>query len=354
MRKILVTGGAGFVGSALALAFKAGGENVSVTALDNLRRRGSELNLPRLAAGGVAFAHGDVRSPGDLEACGPVDLVVECSAEPSVLAGYDGSPDYVLDTNLTGAVRCLEHARRHGAAMLFLSTSRVYPVARLNQISLSEGETRFEAAAEQTLPGVSPDGVTTAFPLDGARSLYGATKLCAELLIAEYADMYGLPAVVNRCGVIAGPWQMGRVDQGVAGLWAARHVYGGNLAYIGYGGAGKQVRDMLHVDDLVRLALLQSENPGRWAGEVFNAGGGPGSCASLLELTGLCREATGNSIPVGSVPETRAADVPWYVTDNAEITAATGWRPEKGVADIVGDLCRWITDHRDALAGILA
>lgn len=353
MRKILVTGGAGFVGSALALAFKAAGENVSVTALDNLHRRGSELNLPRLAAGGVSFVHGDVRSSGDLEACGPVDLVVECSAEPSVLAGYDGSPDYVLDTNLTGAVRCLEHARRHGAAMLFLSTSRVYPMARLNQIALAEGETRFEAAAEQTLPGVSPEGVTTAFPLDGARSLYGATKLCAELLIAEYADMYGLPAVVNRCGVIAGPWQMGRVDQGVAGLWAARHVYGGNLAYIGYGGAGKQVRDMLHVDDLVRLVLLQSDSLDRWAGHVFNVGGGRASSASLLELTALCREATGNARAVGSVPETRAADVPWYITDNAETTRLTGWRPEKDARAIVNDLCRWITDHRELLRGIL-
>ena len=239
MRKILVTGGAGFVGSALALAFKAGGENVSVTALDNLRRRGSELNLPRLAAGGVSFVHGDVRSPGDLEACGPVDLVVECSAEPSVLAGYDGSPDYVLDTNLTGAVRCLEHARRHGAAMVFLSTSRVYPVARLNQISLSEGETRFEAAAEQALPGVSPDGVTTAFPLDGPRSLYGATKLCAELLIAEYADMYGLPAVVNRCGVIAG--HEGRILIAALPFWDRLHqnlivraaLAGANAAVVG-------------------------------------------------------------------------------------------------------------------------
>ncbi len=354
MQKILVTGGAGFVGSALALAFKAAREDAAVTALDNLHRRGSELNLPRLAAGGVSFVHGDVRSAEDLDACGPADIVVECSAEPSVLAGRDGAPGYVVDTNLGGAVRCLEHARRHGAAMVFLSTSRVYPVARLNEIVLEEAETRFEAAAAQPLPGVSRAGISADFPLAGPRSLYGATKLCAELLIAEYADMYGMPALVNRCGVIAGPWQMGRVDQGVAALWAARHVYGGKLAYIGYGGAGKQVRDMLHVDDLVRLVLLQAASVGKWTGRVFNAGGGPGSSASLRELTGFCEEATGNRIPIGSVPETRAADVPWYVTDNAEVTAATGWRPEKGVADIVGDLCRWITDHRAALRDILA
>ena len=354
MKTILVTGGAGFVGTTLALGFKAQEADCRVIALDNLKRRGSELNLPRLRAGGVEFVHGDVRCPADLESCGPCDLLIECSAEPSVLAGYGGSPAYVTDANLIGAINCLEHARRHGSDFVFLSTSRVYPMAAINQLALVETDTRFEIAAEQPFPGVGPAGISEDFPLAGARSLYGATKLCAELLIAEYVEMYGLRAVVNRCGVIAGPWQMGRVDQGVTALWVARHVYGGALKYIGYGGTGKQVRDVLHVDDLLRLVRVEAARMDTLKGRVLNAGGGRAVSASLREMTALCEAVAGRSIEIGSDPETRAADVPVYITDNRRVTEATGWRPEKGVLEIIEDIHRWIVDNRDTLAGILA
>ena len=123
--KCLVTGGAGFVGSTLALLLQRDVAGIDVTAFDNLRRRGSELALDRLRAGGVTFRHGDVRSADDLSDAGPFDILIECSAEPSVHAGYDGSPAYVLDTNLTGAARCLDAARRYDASVVFLSTSRV-------------------------------------------------------------------------------------------------------------------------------------------------------------------------------------------------------------------------------------
>ncbi len=353
VKTILVTGGAGFVGTTLGLGFKAQESDCRVVALDNLKRRGSELNLPRLRAGGVEFVHGDVRCAADLEACGPCDLLVECSAEPSVLAGYGGSPAYVTDANLIGAINCLEHARRHGSGFLFLSTSRVYPMAALNRLALVETDTRFEIAAEQPMAGVGPEGISEDFPLAGARSLYGATKLCAELLIAEYVEMYGLRAVVNRCGVIAGPWQMGRVDQGVAALWVARHVYGGALKYIGYGGTGKQVRDLLHADDLFRLVQMETARIDELKGCVLNAGGGRTVSASLCEMTALCEAATGKHINIGSEPETRAADVPVYITDNRRVTGVTGWRPEKSPADIIEDIHRWIVDNRNILAGIL-
>src|SRR5262245_56065934 len=136
--KLLVTGGAGFVGSSLALALKLRNRDWNVAALDNLTRRGSELGVSRLLAGGVRFVHGDIRIPSDLEAAGPCDLILECSAEPSVLAGLDGSPDYVLDTNLRGTIHCLELARRRGAGFLFLSTSRVYPLPARSQLPLRQ------------------------------------------------------------------------------------------------------------------------------------------------------------------------------------------------------------------------
>jgi CDP-paratose 2-epimerase len=112
--RILVTGGAGFGGSSLALAFKRNRSSAAVVALDNLKRRGSELALERLRAGGVEFVHGDVRVSDDLAAIGPVDLLIEASAEPSVHAGYDGSPSYLIHSNLIGAVNCVLSTRVFG------------------------------------------------------------------------------------------------------------------------------------------------------------------------------------------------------------------------------------------------
>src|SRR3954471_18901931 len=176
MRTVLVTGGAGFVGSNLSIALSARHPDWSVLALDNLRRRGSELNLPRLKQADVEFVHGDVRELSDLMALDHVDAIVECSAEPSALAGAVGPTEYVVHSNLLGAYHCLELARRDGAQMIFLSTSRVYPLRHLLGIRLEEAGTRFEIAAEQELPGISPRGIGEEFPLWGPRTLYGATK----------------------------------------------------------------------------------------------------------------------------------------------------------------------------------
>lgn len=324
-----------------------------MVALDNLKRRGSELNLPRLRESGVAFQHGDVRAIGDLLAVGGVDALVECSAEPSVLAGVDDSPAYVVDSNLLGAYHCLELARRHGAQFVFLSTSRVYPVQPLSELSLVDSGTRFELAAEQPVPGASPYGIAEEFPLAGARTIYGATKLAAELLAEEYRASYGLRTVVNRCGVIAGPWQMGKVDQGVFTYWMLAHHFGRPLKYIGYGGSGKQVRDLLHVEDLVDLLDLQLSAPGEWDGGVVNVGGGRDCSLSLLEATALCAEIAGREVSVQASRETRPGDLPLYISDCRRLFARSGWRPQRSPRNILADTERWISDHEDAVRSAL-
>ncbi len=352
-RRVLVTGGAGFIGASLAIGLAGRHPDWEVLALDNLRRRGSELNLPRLREAGVSFHHGDVRDLDDLLALGEVDALVECSAEPSVMAGVGGSPDYVVQTNLIGAYNCLELARRSRAQFVFLSTSRVYPVAALGRLAYRESDTRLELEDEQPVPGASARGIAESFPLEGARTLYGATKLSAELLIAEYAAGYGLNAVIDRCGVVAGPWQMGKADQGVFTYWMLAHHFKRPLSYIGFGGTGKQVRDLLHVQDLLELVDEQLGDPARWAGATINVGGGRECSLSLCETTELCRQITGSTIEVSASAEERPGDIPIYISDCSRLHELTGWRARRGPAAILTDIHAWIAAHESALARAL-
>ena len=351
--RILITGGAGFVGAALAEGLKRTDPSSEVWALDNLRRRGSELNVASFRTSGVTFAHGDIRCPSDLEDLpGHFDVLIEASAEPSVLAGLDGAPTYVLQTNLLGTLNCLEFARRRCGAFVFLSTSRVYSIASLRDVRLDEAATRFEIAEGQVQRGVSRAGIAEGFETTLPRSLYGATKLASELIIQEYADTYGMHAVINRCGVIAGPGQFGKVDQGVFTLWVANHHFGKPLRYTGFGGQGKQVRDLLHPADLLALVRAQIEALPRHSGEVFNIGGGREVSTSLAELTALCRQVVGREVPVASHPDSPAVDIPLYISDSARARAAYGWAPTRSVQSIVEDIHRWMCANEGALRPI--
>jgi CDP-paratose 2-epimerase len=351
--RILITGGAGFVGSCLSVALAARHPDWEVVAFDSLHRRGSELNLPRLREAGVQFVHGDVRELDDLAQVGEFSAMVECSAEPSVLAGVDGSTGFVLRTNLFGAYHCLEVAARHRAQVVFLSTSRVYPVAALNALAFEETDTRYALAPDQPLAGATAAGVAEQFPMEGARTLYGASKLAAELLVAEYAAAFGLRTVINRCGVIAGPWQMGKVDQGVFTHWMLAFYFGTPLRYIGFGGHGKQVRDLLHVEDLVDLVDEQLAAPDHWAGATVNVGGGVDVSLSLRETTALCAEITGREQTVGTELEDRPGDVRIYASDIRALARYTDWQPRRGSAEILGDIFTWINANEQLVAGAL-
>jgi CDP-paratose 2-epimerase len=351
-KSILITGGAGFVGSNLAVKFKEAFPGVAVLALDNLHRRGSELTLPRLRRVGVEFVHGDVRSAEDLDALPAYDVLVDCAAEPSVQAGA-ASPRFVLNNNLGGTLQCFEAARARRAAVMFLSTSRVYPLSALNALPFEEGATRFRWTGGHETTGFSAEhGVAETFPLDGPRSFYGASKLAAEFVLQEYAYETGMPAIINRCGVLAGPWQMGKVDQGVVALWVARHYFQKPLQYIGFGGGGKQVRDVLHIDDLFDLVVLQMKSLDQWDGRVFNVGGGLQTSVSLVELTAACQAVVGRHIPIASNPETRAADVRIYASDARQVRRAFGWAPARNVEQIVRDIYQWLDAEREMVAPV--
>jgi CDP-paratose 2-epimerase len=350
--RILITGGAGFVGSHLASSWAAlPGHEVVV--LDNLRRRGSELNLPFLRRRGVSFVHGDVRKPGDLdEVGGQFDLVVDASAEPSVLAGTNGSPEYVIETNLYGTVNVLNFARKRAGRFLFLSTSRVYSIAALKALPLHQVGRRYALSGQG--PGWTSKGIGEAFSTSSARSFYGASKLASELLLQEYVESYGLKGLVNRCGVIAGPGQFGKADQGVFTLWIANHYFGRPLAYTGFGGQGFQVRDLLHPQDLFDLLQRQLSQENVWDGRIYNVGGGERVSTSLAEWTEEAKLATGKELSVESKADSASVDIPYYVTDHSLVTKDFGWSPSRDRRRIASDIAQWIKNEEALLAPLFA
>ena len=353
---VLITGGCGFIGSNLAVLLKEKYPAYRIISLDNLKRRGSELNIIRLKEIGIEFIHGDIRNKEDLDLDFEPTFIIDAAAEPSVITSTTSSLNYVLNTNLKGTLNTLELAAKYKSKskIIFLSTSRIYPIEYLEKIKYDEHELRFSIAEKQELPGVSINGINESFLLNKARSFYGFTKLASELILEEYRDSFDLNYVINRCGVVAGPYQMGKVDQGVIALWVAKHYWKKEINYIGYGGTGKQVRDVLHINDLFNLVDYEMNHFNTVNGKTFNVGGSTKSSTSLLELTQLCQEITGNIVNCHSIKETRKGDIPIYITDNSLISKSTNWAPTKEMYDIVADIFLWIKQNELLLKPILS
>jgi CDP-paratose 2-epimerase len=342
--KILITGGAGFVGSNMALHLKEKFPESEISVLDNLSRKGSHLNLPLLKAQNIEFIQGDIRDREDLE----FNLMVDCSANPSVLAGID-SPEEVIQNNLVGTLNCLEQVRKNKAGLLFLSTSRVYSIPDLSSLSIKEQSSRFELTSPFSIPGVSQEGISEEFSTSGHRSFYGSTKLASELMIQEYIQSGMIKGVINRCGVIAGPRQMGKMDQGIISFWLSKYVFGGDLSYIGFNGSGKQVRDILHISDLCNLVEEQIKHIDKHNGQIYNVGGGKENATSLRDLSDTCESITGILKHISVVEATRQYDIPIYITDNSKITRGSNWKPTRSVEDTVQDTYDWMMSNKQDL-----
>ncbi|MBZ5700730.1 MAG: NAD-dependent epimerase/dehydratase family protein [Acidobacteriia bacterium] len=353
--RILITGGCGFVGSQLALHLTERGHRV--VAMDNLVRRGSEANIERLQKQGVEFVHGDVRNAEDFANLpAGIEFVCDASAQPSVVTGY-ANPVFDITNNALGVIRVLEYVRERRCPLLFCSTNRVYSADRINALPRREGATRLEwdAAAWQKLPpaerprGFEPaHGISEEFSVDGGQhSIYGLSKLMADAACQEYAQAYDLPIVVNRFGVISGSGQFGKTDQGWFVWWAMAHWFGLPLKYIGW--SGKQVRDILFIEDVCRLVDLQMDRISRFRGEVFNAGGGAANSLSLLEATQLFTKATGRSLTITHEESPRKADLALYSTDNRKVERVLGWKPQVSLGEGLDRVLDWIRKNEAEL-----
>jgi CDP-paratose 2-epimerase len=349
--RLLVTGACGFVGSSLIRTLIARGKGHTLFGLDNLIRPGSESNRGALKALGVRTIHADIRCASDFESLPEVDAVIDAAANPSVLAGIDGatSSRQLVEHNLNGTVNMLEYCRRHRAAFVLLSTSRVYSIPPLSALKTRVRKDAFEPDPEgQPIPGLSARGLDETFSTAAPVSLYGATKLASEVLALEYGTTFGFPVWVNRCGVLAGAGQFGRPDQGIFAYWINSWLRRRKLKYIGFDGMGHQVRDCLHPEDLATLIERQLKTEDATKPRVLNVSGGQESAMSLRVLSQWCRDRFGDHV-VESDPVPRAFDIPWMVLDSRRAESVWDFRPEYPTTRILEEIAAHAEAHPEWL-----
>jgi CDP-paratose 2-epimerase len=263
-----------------------------------------------------------------------------------------------LTNNTLGVIHVLEYARERRCPLIFCSTNRIYSADRINALPRRESATRLEwdSDAWRNIPmenrpqGFHPQhGVSEEFSLDGAgRSIYGVSKLMADAVCQEYANAFDIPIIVNRLSVISGAGQFGKIDQGWVVWWAVACWFGLPLKYIGWG--GKQVRDILFVDDVCRLVDLEISQIGGLQSGVFNAGGGAANSMSLFEATQFFEKKSGRSMSITYEEAPRKADTVIYITDNRKVERALGWKPQVSLDEGLGSILAWIAENETQLS----
>ncbi len=338
-KPILITGGAGFVGSNLAHRLLSAGHRVRL--LDNLSRAGVERNLRWLIE-----THGDlvdIEVP-DLrnlsiirQAVKDASQVFHFAAQVAVTSSLvDPIEDFEI--NARGTLNVLEAIRavQNPPPLVFTSTNKVY--GNLADLEFTKQPTRYAPLN----PSINERGIAENRPLD-FHSPYGCSKGAADQYVVDYARTYRIPALVFRMSCIYGPHQYGNEDQGWVAHFVIRSIRSKSITIYG---DGRQVRDILFIDDLVDAFLLAQQHMKKLSGNAFNIGGGPANSISLLELLDLLAELHGGDLMV-RFEDWRAADQRYYVADTGKFSGLTGWQPRVGVHEGVRRLYEWIKTGSD-------
>lgn len=337
---VLVIGGAGFIG--VNLAHRLATMNASVTIADNLSRHGSKSNLAWIQGNhpSVQFQSCDIRERDSVAALfrtRTFDAVIHLAAQVAVTTSVS-DPRTDFDINALGTLNVLEAVRTSGQnpAMLYASTNKVY--GGMEQIRIEEAETRYYYAD-------LPKGIDESFPLD-FHSPYGCSKGCADQYVRDYARIYGLRTVVFRQSAIYGPRQFGVEDQG----WVAWFTIAATKKKpISIYGDGKQVRDLLWVDDLVDAYLAAIERIDSVQGQIFNVGGGPDKSVSVWHEFGpMLSDALGFEVPV-TLADWRPGDQKVCIMNIDRANEVLGWSPRVEVPQGVQTIARWVQDNLDIL-----
>jgi len=336
-KRILITGGAGFVGCNAARFF--GARNWNVTVLDNLSRQGTDKNLAWLRDGTTFdFEHVDVRDRAAIDGVmvnGRFDAIIHLAAQVAVTTSVtDPGTDFAV--NAFGTFNMLDAVRLHcpEAVFIFASTNKVY-----GKIAAAGSELRGNRYAYLD----RPHGISETEPLDFL-SPYGCSKGAADQYTLDYARMYNIPATSFRQSCIYGPRQFGVEDQGWVAWFAIASMLGRDITIFG---DGKQVRDVLHVDDLLHAYEAVIRAPEKIAAEAFNVGGGPGQILSLIDLIDMLERRLGRKVPV-KWDDWRPGDQQVYISDIRKLDRLLGWKPEIGVGAGISQLIDWVAQNRAA------
>jgi CDP-paratose 2-epimerase len=336
MKKVLITGGAGFIGCHAADRFLARGDDVTV--FDNLSRAGSRANVQwlesRHGSGSVRVETADIRDFARLcESARGKDLFLHFSGQVAVTRSVSDPRDD-FEANALGTFNALEAARASGSrpAFLYSSTNKVY--GGMEEVGIVEEATRYRYRD-------LPYGVPESQPLD-FHSPYGCSKGAGDQYVRDYSRIYGLPTVVFRQSAIYGPRQYGVEDQGWLAWMTIACETGRPVTIFG---DGKQVRDVLFVDDLIDLYVAASENIETVAGEVFNVGGGPENTLSVWSEFGPILESRlGRRVAV-TFRDWRPGDQRIYVSDVRKARQRLGWAPRVGVLEGIARLHEWVAEN---------
>jgi CDP-paratose 2-epimerase len=332
-RPVLITGGAGFIGSNLANALLDRGEPVLI--YDNLSRPGVEQNWEWLSAQhgpAVKLIQADIRDKQEVsDAVKRAGAIYHFAAQVAVTTSLE-DPAFDFSVNAQGTFNVLRAWRALASPppLIYTSTNKVY--GSLANVGLRPMDGRYEPLDSE----IRARGISESQPLE-FYSPYGCSKGSADQYVLDHARIYKLPALVFRMSCIYGPRQFGTEDQG----WVAHFLIGAREhGLLTVYGDGRQVRDILFVKDLVRAMILARENLPRLSGQAFNIGGGPSNTVSLLELLEMLEELDGQ--PQVEFADWRPGDQRYYVSDIARFNRATGWRPEVNVRDGIRQLHAWL------------
>ncbi|MDC1280039.1 NAD-dependent epimerase/dehydratase family protein [Pelagibacteraceae bacterium] len=334
MKKILITGGCGFVGSNISLSLNKLG--YKIYSLDNLVRKGSLYNLQLLKKARIKNLKIDIFDYKKISKTPKFDLIIDCCAEAAVEVSRN-QLDKVINTNLIGTFNILKKAKKDNSKVIFLSSSRVYSISSIDKI-LNKKIIKKRITIKKK--------IDENFDVSKPKSIYGFTKLASEMLIEEFSYAFGIKFIINRCGVLSGPLQFGKQDQGFVSLWIWHHILKKKLKYIGYGGYGHQLRDVLHIYDLVDLIKLQIKKFDLINNKTFNVGGSNKSFTSLKQLTHICEKITGNKINFSKKLKTSIYDIPYFITNNKKVTKTYRWAPRNNIIDIAQDIYKWMLSNK--------
>ena len=335
--RIIITGGCGFIGSSLCLFLKKKIKNITILSIDNLSKSYSKFNEKILKKNRINNERIDLGKFNSLKNINfKADFIIDCSAEPAVEISRK-KVIKVLEGNFLSTFNVLEKAEKDHSKIIFISSSRVYPIkTSYEKFKIFKKEQKH-----------SPYTETSDFK--GPKTIYGFTKYSSEKLIEEYNYSKNIKYIINRCGLVSGPGQFGKVEQGLVSLWMWRHMNKKKLIYIGFQGSGEQIRDVLFVQDLCELIIKQVRNFSIFQNNLYCIGGGIKNAINLKNLTKICSKITQNKVNISKQKTTSIYDIPYYVSSLKKIQKTCNWKPKIDLNKGLKQIYDWMKKNNNKI-----